>query len=150
MSIHNYAEHSQFGDIIKRMHNGEVSGSNMYYVLAWIAREKGYDDLFDALMKNAAEDSLHGGMYGAMLGKAKAGEEDFWHMVVNFYRLESQAGPQLQEMADKVRAAGEEVLARCIESTIDEESEHARRLEDVFKSRGISWQQYPCRVTEPS
>ena len=139
MTMHNYAENSKFGDLIKKMRDGEVNGSGLYFVLIYLAREKGYDDLADAMLKNACEDAIHGGMYGAMLGKGNADEETFWRQVVNLYKLEAGAEEALGRMAEEVRAAGEDRLADCIASTIPEENEHAARLARVFEARGIPY-----------
>ena len=139
MTMHNYAAVSKYAGMIKKMHGAETSGSQLYFVLAYLAKEKGLDDLADAMLKNAMEDSLHGGMYGAMLGKGSVDDASFWKQVVNLYRLEAGAREPLQAMADEVRAGGEEELARSIESTIGEELEHARRLEAVFKARGVDF-----------
>ena len=53
MTMHNYAEHSQFGDLIKKMRDGEVNGSELYFVLIYLAREKGYHDLAEAGSRRA-------------------------------------------------------------------------------------------------
>ena len=137
MSMHNYAERSKFADAIRQMQAGETRGSGLYFVLIFLAREKGLHDLADAMLKNAMEDSLHGGMYGAMLGQGKESDGEFWKQVVGFYRLEANAQGKLRKMAEELRAAGEEDLAACVESTIEEENEHARRLKAVFDARGI-------------
>ena len=42
MIMHNYAENSKFGDLIKKMRDGEVNGSGLYFVLIYLTREKGY------------------------------------------------------------------------------------------------------------
>lgn len=139
MTMHNYAAGSKYAGKIKQMHSAETGGSQLYFVLAFLAKEKGLDDLADAMLKNAMEDSLHGGMYGAMLGKGREDDASFWKQVVNLYRLEAGAQEPLQAMADEVRAGGEEELARAIESTIGEELEHARHLEAVFRARGIDF-----------
>lgn len=139
MSMHHYAEKSKFKNLIETLYQAESNGANTYYVLAYLAKEKGYEDLCEALLANAAEDAFHGGRYGAMLGKGKADEEGFWKMVVGFYKAEAGAEPQLQKMADEVREAGEEALAREIEASIEEENEHARRLARVFEARGIAY-----------
>ncbi len=143
MTMHNYAASSKFADKIKQMHSAETSGSQLYFVLAFLAKEKGLEDLAEAMLENAMEDSLHGGMYGAMLGKGREDDASFWKQVINLYRLEAGAGEPLRAMAGEVRAGGEEELARCIESTIGEELEHARRLEAVFKARGIDYLKQP-------
>ena len=139
MSMHGYAGKSKFKDIIEMLHRAEVNGSNTYYVYAYLAKEKGYDDLCEAIMANAAEDSFHGGRYGAMLGKGQPSDEDFWKAMVRFYELEAGAKPQLQAFADKARAGGEPQLAEEIEKSIAEEDEHAARLARVFDAHGIDY-----------
>jgi ferritin-like metal-binding protein YciE len=91
------------------------------------------------MLKNACEDSQHGGMYGAMLGQGKEADAEFWKQVVGLYRLEANAEAGLRKMAGEMRAAGEEELAACVESTIEEENEHARRLKAVFEAHGIEF-----------
>ncbi len=137
-TMHNYAEHSRFAEKIRQMHAGETRGSELYFVLIYLAREKGLDDLADVMLKNACEDSVHGGMYGAMLGQGKESDAEFWKQVVGLYRLEANAQHGLRKMADEMRVAGEEELAACVESTIEEENEHARRLKVVFDAHGIA------------
>ncbi|WP_297670097.1 hypothetical protein [uncultured Desulfovibrio sp.] len=138
MTMHNYAQHSKFADKIRQMQAAETNGSELYFVLIYLAREKGLHDLADAMLKNACEDSLHGGMYGAMLGKGKESEEELWKQAVRLYRLEASAEGSLRKLADEIRAAGEPELADCVESTIAEENEHAQRLKAVFDARGIA------------
>ena len=139
MTLHNYALTSKFADKIRQMHNGETNGSELYFVLIYLAKEKGYDDLAEAMLKNACEDALHGGMYGAMLGKGKADEEEFWQQIVRLYKLEASAESSLRKLADEIRDAGEDTLADCVASTIDEENEHARRLAKVFDAHEIPY-----------
>ncbi len=139
MTMHNYAEKSKFADKIKQMHNAEVNGSELYFVLVYLAREHGLNDLADAMLKNAVEDALHGGMYGAMLGKGKADVEELWKQAVKLYKLEASAQDSLQKMGDEIRQAGEPDLAKCVESTIEEENEHARRMKAVFDAHGIAY-----------
>lgn len=140
MSLHNYAQNSKYADKIKQMHNAEVNGSELYFVLAYLAKEKGLDDLKEVLLKNACEDALHGGMYGAMLGKGKNETQAFWDQIVRLYRLEASANESLAQLAEEIRRGGEPELADCVASTIAEEDEHARRLEEIFKVHGIDYQ----------
>lgn len=139
MSMHNYAQTSKFADTIKKMHGAEVNGSGLYFVLIYLAKEKGLHDLADAMLKNACEDALHGGMYGAMLGKGKEADDEFWRQVVKLYKLEASAGESLRALADDIRAGGEPKLAECVESTIVEEQTHAERLQAVFDAHGITY-----------
>ncbi len=139
MTMYNYAENSQFADFIKKMHEGERNGSELYFVLIYLAREKGYDDLAEVMLRNACEDAMHGGMYGVMLGRGNVDDEKFWRQVVNLYKLEASAQESLGKIVDEVRAAGEDRLADCIAGTIPEENEHAVRLAKVFEARGITY-----------
>jgi rubrerythrin len=141
MSMHGYAEKSQFRELIEMLYNAEANGANMYYVMAYLAREKGWDDVAEACCANAAEDAFHGGRYGAMLGKGDSDEDKFWKMLLGAYRLEAGAEAQLKAIIAKVRAAGENELADEIAKSIEEENEHARRLERVFDAHGISWKE---------
>ena len=140
MTMHNYAQHSKFADTIRKMQAAETNGSELYFVLIYLAKELGLHDLADAMLKNACEDSLHGGMYGAMLGKGKESEEELWKQAVKLYRVEASAEESLRKMAEEMRAAGEPQLADCVESTIAEENEHARRLKAVFDAHGIAYE----------
>lgn len=139
MTMFGYADNSRFSDLIKRMHEGEANGSALYFVLIYLAKEKGLDDLADAMLKNACEDALHGGMYGAMLGKGKEADEEFWRQIVNLYKAEASAEPTLRKIVQEIRAGGEDRLADCVEATISEENEHAQRLAKVFEARGIRY-----------
>lgn len=138
MTMHNYAQHSKFADKIRQMQAAETNGSELYFVLVYLAREKGLHDLADAMLKNACEDSQHGGMYGAMLGKGKESEEELWRQAVRLYKLEASAQDSLRKLADEIREGGEPDLADCVESTIAEENEHAQRLKAVFDAHGIA------------
>jgi ferritin-like metal-binding protein YciE len=62
-------------------------------------------------------------------------------MLLGAYRLEAGAEAQLKAIIAKVRAAGENELADEIAKSIEEENEHARRLERVFDAHGISWKE---------
>lgn len=139
MSMHNYAEHSKFAETIRKMHNAETNGSELYFVLIYLAKEKGLNDLAEAMLKNACEDAMHGGMYGAMLGKGHESDDEFWRQVVKLYKLEATAEPSLRALGDEIRSAGEEELAKCVEATIEEENTHAERLKAVFEAHGIAY-----------
>ena len=139
MTKFNYSQNTKFADKIRQIHGAEVKGSELYFLLIYMAKEKGLHDLADAMLKNACEDAQHGGMYATMLGKGKESEEELWKQAVRLYKLEASAQDSLQKLADEIRASGETELADCVASTIEEENEHARRLKAVFDAHGISY-----------
>ena len=132
MAFYGSAKGASFEDQIRMLHTAEVKGSEEYYVLIAQAREHGLNDLADAMQANANEDAAHGGRYASMLGEGVSAEDAIWDRARAFW----QAGPALQSIADKVRAAGRDDIADAIEDTIPEEEGHAKRLEAVFKAHG--------------
>ncbi len=134
MSLLNLAKGTAVEEIVSMLNKAEKNGANMYYVLVQLAKEKGYDDLAEAMLLNAQEDALHGGRYGAMLGESKADSEDaFWQMVISFYKAEAGAKQQLEPLAEKAKAAGQMEIADLIAESIPEEELHAERLEAILK-----------------
>ena len=58
MTMHNYAAGSKYADKIKQMHSAETGGSQLYFVLAFLAKEKGLDDLADDVRITAKLNAL--------------------------------------------------------------------------------------------
>lgn len=42
--------------------NAEINGANQYFTMYFFSKELGYDEIADAIYKNAAEDVEHGGI----------------------------------------------------------------------------------------
>lgn len=136
MSLYGAAKGTAIEDMIRTLQQAEEKGSATYYVLKFLAKEKGYDDLAEAIAANAAEDASHGGKYGAMLGEGVEDDAEFWKLIKHFCRAESGAEKLLTGMAEKARQAGFEAIAKEIEATIPEELEHGERLAKVLKAHG--------------
>ena len=47
---------------IEMLKNAEINGANQYFTMYFLAKELGYDEIADAIYKNAAEDAAHGGI----------------------------------------------------------------------------------------
>lgn len=106
----------------------------------FLAKELGFNEIAEAIYKNAAEDAAHGGMYSHLLGEGPATKEDFIKMVINFYKAEASADTILAKLANEVRESNEEGanrIAELIEHSIPEELEHARRLESALTLSGV-------------
>ena len=140
MNLHGIAKGKSFEKTIEMLKNAELNGANQYFTMYFIAKELGFNEIAEAIYKNAAEDAAHGGVYSHLLGEGPATKEDFIKMVINFYKAEASADTILAKLANEVRESNEEGadrIAELIEHSIPEELEHARRLESALKLSGV-------------
>ena len=139
MKMYGIAKGKSFQKQIEMLRDGENGGSKTYYQLAYWANQLGYPELVEAILKNAMEDSYHGGKYSVMLGEGVANEEAFKKVCMAMYQAEAGAEGPLTEMAKAVRESGEEgadMIADEIMETIPEEIGHAKNLEAAFETIG--------------
>lgn len=140
MNLHGIAKGKSFEKTIEMLKNAEFNGANQYFTMYFLAKELGFNEIAEAIYKNAAEDAAHGGVYSHLLGEGPATKEDFIKMVINFYKAEASADTILAKLANEVRESNEEGadrIAELIEHSIPEELEHARRLEAALKLSGV-------------
>ena len=140
MNLHGIAKGKSFEKTIEMLKNAELNGANQYFTMYFLAKELGFNEIAEAIYKNAAEDAAHGGVYSHFLGEGPATKEDFIKMVINFYKAEASADTILAKLANEVRESNEEGadrIAELIEHSIPEELEHARRLEAALKLSGV-------------
>lgn len=140
MNLHGIAKGKSFEKTIEMLKNAEFNGANQYFTMYFLAKELGFNEIAEAIYKNAAEDAAHGGVYSHLLGEGPATKEDFIKMVINFYKAEASADAILAKLANEVRESNEEGadrIAELIEHSISEELEHARRLESALTSSGV-------------
>lgn len=140
MNLHGIAKGKSFEKTIEMLKNAELNGANQYFTMYFLAKELGFNEIAEAIYKNAAEDAAHGGVYSHLLGEGPATKEDFIKMVINFYKAEASADTILAKLANEVRESNEEGadrIAELIEHSIPEELEHARRLESALKLSGV-------------
>ena len=140
MNLHGIAKGKSFEKTIEMLKNAELNGANQYFTMYFLAKELGFNEIAEAIYKNAAEDAAHGGVYSHLLGEGPATKEDFIKMVIHFYKAEASADTILAKLANEVRESNEEGadrIAELIEHSIPEELEHARRLESALTSSGV-------------
>lgn len=140
MNLHGIAKGKSFEKTIEMLKHAELNGANQYFTMYFLAKELGFNEIAEAIYKNAAEDAAHGGVYSHLLGEGPATKEDFIKMVINFYKAEASADTILAKLANEVRESNEEgadKIAELIEHSIPEELEHARRLESALTSSGV-------------
>ena len=55
----------------------EANGTVMYYALARLAKEQGFDDIAETFIASANQEAVHAGFYATLNGKYP---QDFWAM----------------------------------------------------------------------
>ena len=61
MSIYGFAKGTDLEQIMKAMMQAEANGTMMYYALARMAKEQGYDDIVDTFIEAANQEAVHAG-----------------------------------------------------------------------------------------
>ena len=103
MSIYGFAKGTDLEQMMKAMMQAEANGTMMYYALARMAREQGYDDIVDTFIEAANQEAVHAGFYATLVGKYP---QNFWGLIRGLQKVEASGEAQLMALADKVRAAG--------------------------------------------
>lgn len=103
MSIYGQAKGTKLEAMMKKMAQAEANGTMMYYALARLAKEQGYDDLVPLFLEAAGQEAVHAGFYAVLGGQYP---QDFWGLVKGLQKAETKGEAQVKAMADSVRAAG--------------------------------------------
>lgn len=69
MSIYGQTKGTELEKIFKTFMQAEANGTMMYYALARLAKEQGYDDVASELIESANQEAVHAGFYAVMNGK---------------------------------------------------------------------------------
>ena len=78
MSIYGQTKGTELESMMKAMMQAEANGTMMYYALARMAKEQGYDDLVDIFIEAANQEAVHAGFYATINGKYP---QNFWGLV---------------------------------------------------------------------
>lgn len=129
MSIYGQAKGTELESIMKTMMQAEANGTMMYYALARLAREQGYDDLVPMFIEAANQEAVHAGFYAVISGKYP---QDFWGLVKTLQKAETNGEAQVKAMADKVRAAGFAEAADEMEVFAKQEGHHGVLMAEML------------------
>ena len=69
MSLHGATKGSKLEQIAEMLAQGEAKGVMMYYSLARLAQEQGYDDVAADFVEAANQEAVHAGFYATLNGK---------------------------------------------------------------------------------
>ncbi|MBU3099513.1 MULTISPECIES: ferritin family protein [Clostridium] len=125
MSIYGVTKGTKFEEQIDKNGKGEEQGAGMYAGLAYLAKERGLDELSEVLLKIAADEMRHAGMYAVLNGHTN---EDILQFLKKIAPAESNAFEKLNQFASQVREIGLEDAAKQIESIAVDERRHGELL----------------------
>jgi rubrerythrin len=125
MSIYKLTKGTDFENQIDKTMKGESQGALMYAAMAYLAGERGLNEVKDILMKSAVDELRHAALYSVLNGSIN---EDIFNTMKNILPLESAAETSLFEFAQTLRSQGLEEAANEIESVAKDERNHSERL----------------------
>lgn len=130
MSMYGIAKGNEFEPIAKKIAQAEANGVMMYYALAHLAREQGFDEAADDFIEAAQQEANHAGFYAVAAGKYP---QDFWGIVRGLKKAESNADKMLLPLAEQFRAKGYGEAADEIERFTKEELHHGELMDKILK-----------------
>lgn len=129
MGIYNAAKGTEFEEIAKSLMQAEANGTMMYYALARLAREQGYDDIAPIFIEAANQEAVHAGFYATLVGKYP---QNFWSLVQGLEKAETCGEAKIRAMADKFRAAGLGEAADEMEVFARQEGHHGIMMREIL------------------
>ncbi len=130
MSLHGLTKGTNLEKIAETLALGEAHGVMMYYALARLAKEQGYNDVAADFIEAANQEAVHAGFYATLNGKYP---KDFWAMVRGLMAAESSGDAKLMGLAEKFRAVGLAAAADEVEIFARQEGHHGELLKGILK-----------------
>lgn len=141
-SLHGLTKGTELESAIKAVMNAEANGVMMYYALARLATEQGFDDAAKTFVEAANQEAVHAGFYATLNGKYP---KDFWGLVAAVQQAEVKGEAQVKALADKVRAAGFITAADEMEIFAKQEGHHGVILGELLKNRSAEKVEKPAQ-----
>ena len=129
-SLHGLTKGTALEPMIKNIMQAEANGTMMYYALARLAKEQGFDEIAKIFIESANQEAVHAGFYATLNGKYP---KDFWKLAETVMKAEYAGQDQVMAMAQKVRAAGFSAAADEMEIFAKQEGHHGEVIEEILK-----------------
>lgn len=130
MSIYGLTKGTELEPMIKNIMQAEANGTMMYYALARLAKEQGFDEISKIFIESANQEANHAGFYATLNGKYP---QNFWKLAETVKNAEYAGEAQVKAMAQKVRAAGFSEAADEMEIFAKQEWHHGEVIEEILK-----------------
>ncbi|WP_238915254.1 ferritin family protein [Clostridium sp. YIM B02555] len=115
---------------IDEMWKGEAMAAAAYHAFAIVAKEKGLLELSESLMKIAADEARHGGLYAALNGHTN---ENLLETLSSMANGEISASEQIKELSNEIHKLGFEEAAQAVKAAAEDEYGHGTLLKELVK-----------------
>ena len=129
-SLHGLTKGTELEPMVKQAMMAEANGTMMYYALARLAKEQGFDDIAETFIASANQEAVHAGFYATLNGRFP---KDFWKLAETIMKAEYAGEKTIAEMAQKVRAAGFNAAADEMEIFAKQEGHHGEVLKEILE-----------------
>ncbi len=129
MSIYGLAKGTELAPMMKKIAQAEANGTMMYYALARLAKEQGYEDIAPLLIEAGNQEAEHAGFYSLMFGRYP---QDFWGLIRTLEKAERGGEQMIKGLADQVRAAGMAEAADIMEVFAKQEGHHGDLMASIL------------------
>lgn len=130
MSIYGLTKNTELEKMMSGVMQAEANGTMMYYALARLAKEQGYDDVAEKLIEAANQEAVHAGFYAVLNGKYP---QNFWNLLRTVQKAEENGEGQVKALADKVRAAGFTEAADEMDVFAKQEGHHGVLVREILE-----------------
>ena len=129
-SLHGLTKGTDLEPMVKQAMMAEANGTMMYYALARLAKEQGFDDIAETFIASANQEAVHAGFYATLNGRFP---KDFWKLAETIMKAEYAGEKTVAEMAQKVRAAGFNAAADEMKIFAKQEGHHGEVLKEILE-----------------
>ncbi|MBC9786686.1 rubrerythrin [Heliobacterium chlorum] len=129
MSVFGLTKGTDFEKEIEQYRNGEAQGAVMYAASAYLAGERGLDEVSDLLMKIAVDELRHAALYAVLNGQVS---QDIFETMKKIQPIEVAAESRLNEFAQKLQVIGP-AITQEVEAVAKDEAVHGERLKYLLE-----------------
>ncbi|MBU3189779.1 rubrerythrin [Clostridium bowmanii] len=101
----------------------------MYAGLAYLAKERGLDEIAEVLLKISLDEARHAGLYAVLNGHTN---EDIFEVIKKYAPGEKNAYEMLNQFASHVRDIGLDDAANHIKNIASDELRHSELLSNLI------------------
>ncbi len=131
MSLYGVTKGTKLEKQVDELLGIETRAVGLYYGLAMLAKDKGLNDVADALLKLAGDEARHAGLYTVLNAHVPP---DVFAMITRVADIESNSVKHIKAFAQQLRELGLDEAAQEIEIVADDEGRHGQVLQELWKA----------------
>jgi len=133
MSLYGVTKGTELERQIDKLLELETRAVGLYHGLVRLAKEKGLDDVADALLKLANDEACHAGLFTVLNAHVPP---NIFAVLGRVAEAESNAVKDIKALAQNARDLGFDEVAREIEVVANDEARHGQALQELVRIQG--------------